>query len=109
MAGQLRLYAPDRCFVLQPLAGLAPTTAEGSRIKESVILRREPVAWFGVVWPYGATVVHQGGRYGVKTRTGATYWAGDVISGGGGTWPDDDTYGLPDACLGHYLNQIDPQ
>ncbi|MGQ0846260.1 MAG: hypothetical protein ACT4QF_19225 [Sporichthyaceae bacterium] len=110
--GQLRLYAPDRCLVLDAAVSgpepkrapviTEPTTTPGSE------------SWVAPIWPHGTQVITDGDRFGVQLPDGSQYWQGDRVEGGGGSWgyAEDGSYptfGLPLTCVGNGLNQLFPR
>ncbi len=68
--------------------------------------------WFSVVWPHGSTVIRDGDRFGVQVKSGYRYLEGDLVSGAGGGWLNDDDpsddqfYGLPKDCVGRGFLQL---
>lgn len=106
---QLRYYLPDHCFVLDNNSTSTASGAVVRQMRDPVIAEPpssfEKTTWSGAVWPKGTTVVEDSTRFGVRLPAGKMFWAGDIVRGQGGFWPEEDdgsspSYGMPANCVG---------
>lgn len=109
--GRLRYFVPGRCLIIEG-PGDPPPVKDENVADITATPSDGKFTWFSAVWPHGSSVVKDGARFGVQLEKGDRYLEGDLVSGAGGAWLNDDDpsddqfYGLPMDCVGRSFEQL---